>query len=292
MNVTLDTSIHPGVKQQVAKFNPNRFNITGFQPTREYPMYAEERHQAIAGLIRERGRISVAELAERFGVTGETARRDLAALERAGLLRRVHGGAVATTALSMIEPGVAERDSTRAEQKGNIAKAAVALLPQTGGAVLLDAGTTTARLASLMPVDRELFVVTNSLGIAARLGGQAGVELRLIGGRVRGVTQACVGDETVRALDDLRLDVAFLGANAVSARHGFTTPDPDEAAVKRAMARCARQVVVLADSSKLGQEQLVRFAATDDVDTLVTDADAGPDELEALRARGIDVVVA
>ncbi|MDQ4086006.1 MAG: DeoR/GlpR family DNA-binding transcription regulator [Actinomycetota bacterium] len=255
-------------------------------------MYAEERHQAIAGLMRESGRISVSELAERFGVTAETARRDLAVLERAGLLRRVHGGAVATTALSMIETEVAERDSTRAEEKANIAKAAVALLPQAGGAVLLDAGTTTARLASLMPVDRELFVVTNSLGVAGRLGGHTGVELRLLGGRVRGVTQACVGDETVRALDDLRLDVAFLGTNAVSARHGMTTPDPDEAAVKRAMVRCARQVVVLADSSKLGQEQLVRFASVEEVDTLVTDAEAQPAELEALRRRGLEVVVA
>jgi DeoR family transcriptional regulator, fructose operon transcriptional repressor len=254
-------------------------------------MYAEERHQAIAGLMRESGRISVAELAERFGVTAETARRDLAVLERTGLLRRVHGGAVATTALSMIEAGVAERDSTRAQQKANIAKAAVALLPPAGGAVLLDAGTTTARLASLLPVDRELFVVTNSLGIAGRLGGQAGVELRLLGGRVRGITQACVGDETVQALEDLRLDVAFLGANGVSL-HGMTTPDPDEAAVKRAMARSARQVVVLADSSKLGQEQLVRFASTDEVDTLVTDADAEADQLDALRRRGVDVVVA
>jgi DeoR family fructose operon transcriptional repressor len=192
----------------------------------------------------------------------------------------------------MIETGVAERDSTRSEQKANIAKAAVALLPQAGGAVLLDAGTTTARLASLMPIDRELFVVTNSLGIAARLGGQAGVELRLLGGRVRGVTQACVGDETVRALDELRLDVAFLGTNAVSAPHGMTTPDPDEAAVKRAMVRSARQVVVLADSSKIGQEQLVRFASVDQVDTLVTDAEAEPTELEALRRRGLEVVVA
>jgi DeoR family fructose operon transcriptional repressor len=255
-------------------------------------MYAEERHQAIAGLMRESGRISVSELAERFGVTAETARRDLAVLERAGLLRRVHGGAVATTALSMIEPGVAERDSTRAEQKANIAKAAVALLPQAGGAVLLDAGTTTARLASLIPVDRELFVVTNSLGVAGRLGSHNAVELRLLGGRVRGVTQACVGDETVRALDDLRLDVAFLGTNAVSARHGMTTPDPDEAAVKRAMVRSARQVVVLADSSKLGQEQLVRFAAVEEVDTLITDAEAHHAELESLRRRGLEVVVA
>lgn len=255
-------------------------------------MYAEERHQAIAGLMRESGRISVADLAERFGVTAETARRDLAVLERTGLLRRVHGGAVATTALSMLEADVAEREGTRAEQKSNIAKAAVALFPPTGGAVLLDAGTTTARLASLLPLDRELFVVTNSLPIAGRLGGHAGVQLRLLGGRVRGVTQACVGDETVRSLDELRLDVAFLGANAVSARHGMTTPDPDEAAVKRAMVGAARHVVVLADSSKLGQEQLVRFASTAEVDTVVTDADADAGQLEALRDCGLEVVVA
>jgi DeoR family transcriptional regulator, fructose operon transcriptional repressor len=255
-------------------------------------VYAEERQQAIAALMRQDGRLSVTGLADRFGVTAETARRDLAALERAGLLRRVHGGAVATTALAMFEPDVAERDSTRAAQKSDIARAAVALLPQTGGAVLLDAGTTTTRLASLVPVDREMFVVTNSLGIAGRLSGLRGVELRLLGGRVRGTTQACVGDETVRALDDLRVDVAFLGTNAVSAPHGMTTPDPDEAAVKRAMARAARQVVVLADSSKLGREVLVRFASTAEVDVLVTDAEADPEQLAALRASGLEVAVA
>jgi DeoR family transcriptional regulator, fructose operon transcriptional repressor len=255
-------------------------------------VYAEERHQAIVALMRDDGRISVAGLAERFGVTAETARRDLAALERAGLLRRVHGGAVSTTALAMIEPDVAERDSAHAEQKSAIAKAAVALLPPTGGAVLLDAGTTTTRLAAQMPVDRELFVVTNSLGVAGRLAGLPGIDLRMLGGRVRGVTQACVGDETVRALDELRVDVAFLGTNAVSPGHGMTTPDPDEAAVKRAMVRCARQVVVLADSSKLGQEQLVRFASTAETDTLVTDSGAEPEQLAALRGAGLEVVVA
>lgn len=255
-------------------------------------MYAEERHQAIAALLRERGRLAVTDLAERFGVTAETARRDLAALERAGLLRRVHGGAVATTALTMIEPDVAEREGTRGAQKDNIAKAAVALLPQAGGAVLLDSGTTTARLASLIPVDRELFVATNSVGIAGRLAGRGALHLHLLGGRVRGVTQACVGDGTVRAVEELRLDVAFLGTNAVSAAHGFTTPDPDEAAVKRAMVRSARHVVVLADADKLGTEQLVRFASVHEADTLVTDAEADEHVLSDLRAQGLEVVVA
>lgn len=255
-------------------------------------MYAEERHQAIAGLMRENGRIAVAELAERFGVTAETARRDLAALERAGLLRRVHGGAVSTTALSMIELGVAERDSTHTDQKSDIAKAAAALLPPSGGALVLDAGTTTARLATLLPADRELLVVTNSVGIAGRLAGGPGVDLHLLGGRVRGMTQACVGEETVRVLESLRTDVAFLGTNGASAAHGMTTPDPEEAAVKRAMVAAARRVVVLADSSKLGREQLVRFARTEQVDTLVTDTGADPAELDALRQRGVEVLVA
>lgn len=255
-------------------------------------MYAAERQQAIAALMREQGRLSVNDLAERFGVTTETARRDLGVLERAGLLRRVHGGAVSTTALSMVEHGVAERDQTRADQKSAIAKAALPLLPAAGGAVLLDAGTTTSRLATLIPVDRELFVVTNSVNIAARLAGSSGLEVRLLGGRVRGVTQACVGDEAVRALDELRVDVAFLGTNAVSLTHGMTTPDHEEAAVKRAMVRCARQVVVLADSSKLGEEQLVRFASLSDVDTLITDAEADPAFLARLRGRGVEVLVA
>jgi DeoR family transcriptional regulator, fructose operon transcriptional repressor len=255
-------------------------------------MYAEERQQAIAALIRETGRLAVADLADRFAVTQETARRDLAALESAGLLRRVHGGAVATAALSMIEAGVAEREGSRAPEKSTIAKAATALLPPAGGSVLLDAGTTTGRLAGLLPVDRDLFVVTNSVGIAHRLSGHGRLTVRLVGGRVRGVTQACVGDETVRALSDLRVDVAFLGTNAVSPAHGMTTPDPDEAAVKRAMVAAARQVVVLADSGKLGGEQLVRFARPEQVDTVVTDSGADPGLVAALGERGVEVVVA
>ena len=114
----------------------------------------------------------------------------------------------------------------------------------------------------------------------------------MLGGRVRGVTQTAVGESTVRALEPLRLDVAFLGANGVTATHGCTTPDEAEASVKRAMLRAAQRVVVLADSSKLGREHLVRFASAGEVDVLVTDSDADPDAVSALQDAGIDVVVA
>jgi DeoR family fructose operon transcriptional repressor len=254
-------------------------------------MYAEERQQAIAALVTERGRVAVADVADRFGVTTETVRRDLALLERAGMLRRVHGGAVPIGALSLVEPGLGERHGTRAEQKRKIAAAALDLLPDVDGSVVLDGGSTTAALADLLSAERRLLVATNSVPIAARLSA-AGVTLHVLGGRVRGITQTAVGESTIRALDHLRVDVAFLGTNGITARHGFSTPDETEAATKQAMARAAQRTVVLADSSKLGREHLVRFAAVADVDVLVTDSEADPGTIAALQAAGVDVVVA
>jgi DeoR family transcriptional regulator, fructose operon transcriptional repressor len=255
-------------------------------------MYAEERQQAIAALVADRGRAAVTALAAEFGVTTETVRRDLAVLERAGMLRRVHGGAVPAGSLSLVETGLAERRGTRTEQKAKIAAAALDLLPGTGGSVLLDGGSTTAALADVLPVDRRLYVATSSVPIAARLAGAPGVTLHVLGGRVRGITQTAVGDATVRALADLRVDVAFLGTNGISPDFGFSTPDEAEAATKRAMAAAASRVAVLADSSKLGREHLVRFAAPGDVDVLVTDAGADPATVAALEAAGVGVVVA
>jgi DeoR family fructose operon transcriptional repressor len=204
----------------------------------------------------------------------------------------VHRGAVPVGALTRVEPGLGERHGTRAEQRRKIAAAALDLLPAVDGSVILDGGSTTAALADVLPSERRLLVATNSVPIAARLSVAPGVTLHVLGGRVRGVTQTAVGESTVRALDDLRVDVAFLGTNGISPAHGFSTPDESEAATKRAMARAAQRTVVLADSSKLGREHLVRFAGLGDVDVLVTDAEADADAVAELEAAGIEVVVA
>jgi DeoR family fructose operon transcriptional repressor len=255
-------------------------------------MYPEERQHAIATLVAERGRVSVTAVAEQFGVTTETVRRDLAALERAGTLRRVHGGAVPAGALALVEPGLGERHGTRTEAKRKIAAAALDLLPGVDGSLVLDGGSTTAALAEAIPAERRLYVATNSVPIAHRLAALPAVALHVLGGRVRGVTQTAVGDSTVRALADLRADVVFLGTNGISPSHGFSTPDEAEAATKRAMVRAAQRVVVLADSSKLGREHLVRFATLDEVDVLVTDADAAPEAVAELETAGLEVVLA
>ncbi|WP_072802019.1 DeoR/GlpR family DNA-binding transcription regulator [Rhodococcoides yunnanense] len=255
-------------------------------------MYAEERQQSIAELVSTRGRISVTDLSTAYGVTTETVRRDLAVLDRLGVVRRVHGGAVPASALTATEPGVGEREYTRAEQKDAIAAAALDYLPQPGGSAVLDAGTTTGRLAALLSSERELTLVTNSVPIAARVAPLTGVNLRVLGGRVRGTTQASVGEEALTALEWLRVDVAFIGTNALSLGHGLSTPDSDEAAVKRAMVRSANHVVVLADSSKVGREHLVSFARLDQIDVLVTDGEIDAEDRKSLTDNGIEVVIA
>lgn len=255
-------------------------------------MYAEERQQAIADLLTQRGRLSVTELADKFTVTTETVRRDLSTLERAGIVRRVHGGAIPAASLSVLEVTVNERDLAQSDQKDRVAVAALAFLPPTGGSMMLDAGTTTARLAGLLPLDATFTVFTNAVPIAGRLAGRPGIDLHLLPGRVRRTTQAAVGEETVAALSRLRTDVAFVGTNGLSLSHGLSTPDASEAAAKNAMLRCAQRVIVLTDSSKIGHESTVRFGDLEQVDVLVTDEGLRAEDEAALIAHDIEVVIA
>ncbi|RDS62179.1 DeoR/GlpR family DNA-binding transcription regulator [Streptomyces sp. M7] len=250
-------------------------------------MYAPERQQAILRLARDGGRVDVLSLAEEFQVTAETIRRDLKALDRAGLVRRVHGGAIPAGRLDF-EPDLTERESTAADEKDRIAKAALAELP-TDGTVILDAGTTVARLAAALPLEASLTVVTHSLPTAARLADHPGIQLHLVGGRVRHRTRAAVDAWALRAYAEIRADVLFVAANGFSAEHGLTTPDLAEAAVKRAAVAAVRRVVLLADSGKHGQEHFARFGDLTDVDLLITDTGLAPDTATALEHGGTEV---
>jgi DeoR family transcriptional regulator, fructose operon transcriptional repressor len=254
----------------------------------ESTLFAEQRQQRIVEQARQAGRVDVAELAAELAVTPETVRRDLTALERQGVLRRVHGGAMPVERLGF-EPGLAARDAVRRAEKERIAKAALTELP-VEGSVLLDAGTTTARLAEVMPVNRDLIVVTNSLPIALSLSVRPGLTVRLVGGRVRGRTQAVVDDWALRVLGDTYVDVAFVGTNGISVERGLTTPDPAEAAVKQAMLAAARRVVVLADHTKVGAAHFARFGGLREVAVLITDSGLDADVAARLEAAGPTVV--
>jgi DeoR family fructose operon transcriptional repressor len=252
-------------------------------------MFAEERHAAILHEARTTGRVDVATLARHLDVTPETIRRDLTALERAGKLRRVHGGAIPIERFGF-ELSVSARSDAMIAEKERIAKAALAELPDAGS-ILLDAGTTTRAFATQLPTDRELLVVVNSPAIAMDLSGRANLQVLMLGGRLRQRTLAVVDDWAIRLLENVRVDVAFMATNGITRERGLTTPDPAEAHVKSAMVAAARRVVLLADHTKVGADYFARFANVDQIDVFVTDGGIDPDLAAELEDEGLRVVV-
>lgn len=247
-------------------------------------MYAPERQRIVEQLIDAEGRVAVMDLARRFGVTSETVRRDLDHLEARGAVRRVHGGAIAPSRVSTAEFSLIERETRGSSAKRAIARRALDVVPDDfSGSVYIDAGTTTGAFAQALSARggrHRIEVVTHSMTIAHTLASSSWMNLTAIGGRVRGLTAAAVGADTVDAVARLRPDIALIGTNGLCAEFGLSTPDPDEAAVKRAIVSAAQRVIVLCDASKFGQQLLVAFAGLSDVDVIVTDR--APDDYLAL----------
>lgn len=258
-------------------------------------LYAEERRMAIADEARNAGRVRVADLAERFDVAPETIRRDLDVLVSDGLLKRVHGGAIATT-FEAGEAALSAREIENPEAKRAIAAAALAYVPAKGGTIILDAGSSTGALATALvqqqPCPTGLSVVTNSVSAVSTLTAVDQHAVFMLGGAVRAVTGCVVGPTTLEMLGRVRVDVAFLGTNGITAAYGLTTPDSAEASVKRAMVAAARLRVALADHTKFGHDFFISFAALKDLDVLITDAKPTGSLASALSDNEIEVVVA
>lgn len=255
-------------------------------------MYAEERQADIVARVSRYGRAGVSELARTFDLTTETIRRDLAVLESRGLVQRVHGGATTSNSNSLIEFSVADRRVQHMGQKQRIAVAALSLVP-ADGSVVIDAGTTTECVADELAGATgfgDLTVITNAVPVAYRLGENSDLGVHLLGGSVRGLTRAAVGEPALGELRRLRPDVAFIGTNGVHPRFGLSTPDPGEAAVKREIVAAARRVVALADDSKFDGESLVSFADLADIDVIITTAEPTGELGEALAASGVEVI--
>jgi len=251
-------------------------------------MYAPERQQTIVERARSNGRVDVTALATTLAVTTETIRRDLDVLERHGVLRRVHGGAIPVDKLTL-DPGEHARHAVMATEKERIAKAALDHVPEEG-AVLFDAGTTTARLAELLPSEYRLTVVTNAVPLVSTLANQPRTTVLLLGGKVHGQAMATVDEWAVHELANTHVGVAFLGADGISPARGLTATDTRQATVKRAMIRAAGTVVALADHSKIGNDQLARFGGLDQLDSIITDSGVDTGLAQRLAAAGPTVI--
>lgn len=258
-------------------------------PERETLLPSERRRQ-ICAWVQRHGAANVAQLAQTLKVGPNTIRRDLAQLAQEGKLIRSHGGAVANDPALTRMPYVQARHA-HTEQKQRIAEAAVALLPETGSVFLSD-GTSVQALALRIPAEASFHVVTNSVQIAARLITQTSVTVELLGGRVRPELLATDCSLAVEALEMLFWDVAFVGAAALDVSYGITERDAPEAARQRKFLDRATRVVALCDSSKLGRCSYARVGPLSLLDVIVTDSDADPDIVQAIRDTGVEVILA
>lgn len=249
---------------------------------------APQRQQRILDIVSSRRAARLEDLASALGVSVATARRDLDELASRGLLRRVHGGAVASDAQR--EPHFEAKAVEAAAEKERIAARAVSLLAPDD-TVYLDSGSTVLAVARLLRGWDRLTVVTNSLPIANELGGH-GPTLILAGGEFRATSQAFVGPLSRHLLENLHVTKALIGAYAFSLEDGLSTTDAAEAFTKTLALERATEVIVLADSRKLGAHSFAHAGRLDQVDVLVTDTGIDDRLAQTLAQAGITVIKA
>lgn len=252
------------------------------------------RKSQIVEMVMERGNITIAEICSRFNVSDMTARRDLNELDRQGLLRRVHGGAIANLGRSY-EPSFQTRAVKNKDAKAAIGVKAAELI-YDGDSIALDVGTTTLEIVPGLKGKRNLTIVTSCLQIAAMIVDQISLEVdaRLIitGGIVRPRELSMVGHIPERVYQDLHVDKAFIGIGGISLEEGLTEYNIEDTQIKRILINNAREKIVVADGAKFGVTTFTSVAALTEVDKIVTDTSAPPEILEKVRERGVEVILA
>jgi len=250
----------------------------------------EERRREIRALIEEKGKVTTDQLAVRFNTSLVTIRGDLNALAETGQIVRTHGGALAHR--DGEEVPIEIKQSLRHAEKVRIAAAAVTMI-QEGDTILLDSGSTTGEIAKQIRTLKlhGINVITNALNVAVTLAQAPHVRLVMLGGVLRPNSFSLSGPQAETALAGLQADRLFLGVDSLDPEIGLMTPHLLEAQLNAQMIRAARQVIAVADSSKLLRRSLSVIAKVEQIHTLITDQGASPDSVAALRTRGVDVVL-
>ena len=254
-------------------------------------LLAEGRRHQIMDLIEQSGQITINDLVERFSISAVTARSDLDVLSANGAILRSHGGAVRRYEANQDYPLHLKATLYMAE-KARIGQAAARLV-QANETIILDSGTTTAEIAKNLKKIRlqSLTVITSALNIANELADAAGMSLIMIGGLLRPVSSSCVGPQAEAMLRELHADRLFLAVDGLDIENGPSTPDVLEAQLNGVMMQVSKEVIVVADSTKLGRRSLFRIGPLEKVHRLLTDIRAPAEFTEALRKKGVAVAV-
>jgi DeoR family transcriptional regulator, fructose operon transcriptional repressor len=247
-------------------------------------MLTEERHRIILNLLKEKEAIKIQEIAEQTAASESTIRRDLTQLEHEKYLKRVHGGAARLQG-KLKELTVSEKTSKSLHEKSVIARYAASLVEE-GDCIFLDAGTTTLGMVEFLP-EIDIVIVTNGLThVDALL--QKGFKTYIVGGSVKPTTKAMIGSGANESLQKYRFDKAFLGTNGVHPQYGYTTPDPEEAQIKKTAIELSREAMVLADDTKFGE---IAFSKIADLEKATVITNGTTDDLDSAYKKQTTVKV-
>jgi DeoR family transcriptional regulator, fructose operon transcriptional repressor len=251
------------------------------------------RKAQLAAYVTEAGQVTVSALAERFGVSIDTVRRDLDQLSADGVLVRTYGGAVSRSTITRTDRAVDQRLSIQEQEKEKIAALAASLV-EDGSTIMINGGTTTLALARQLGQHRDLTVATNNLLVPAALPASAVRDIYVFGGAVRSLTLATIGPVSFRANGgaelDISCDLALIGVGAIAADAGYTTSNLAEAAMMQEMISRAARVAILADSSKFDRRLFAQVSELASADYLITDAMPARELRDALEASGVELI--
>lgn len=246
-----------------------------------HPLFAEERQEQIVGLLQDKPQLLVQDICKRFNVSPATARSDLRALEKAGRLRRTHGGAIPAHKAGF-EPTSDKKQVEQLPEKERMALHAATLVEE-GDTIALDSGTTTFQLAKVLCGVKQLIVVTNDIPIATYMDQNSDNAIYLMGGLLRKNFGCTIGPMTLASLSSLNVDKAFMATNAFSLEKGFTTPNAEFAECKKAMLAMASQHIMMMDSQKVGRVSFSNFASLKDFEKIVSDTSLSDKVARAIR---------
>jgi DeoR family transcriptional regulator of aga operon len=249
-----------------------------------------ERQQLLLQRLADQQRITVAEICEQFSVSEATARRDLEQLAEKDLLQRVHGGAIAIRRAAPELP-ILERSQEQSAEKGRIGVAAAALIAD-GETVFLGSGTTVLEVAKILRQRRNLTIITNSLPVVNALAGLPEISVVVMGGVLRDSELSFIGHITEQALAEVRADKVFMGTRALDLEHGLTNDYLPETLTDRAILRCGREIIIVADHTKLGCVSAAFLAPLSSIRAVVTGQEADVEFIRFLQEKGIQVITA
>lgn len=251
-------------------------------------MLTAERREYILSVLKQDGRVVVQDLSETLGVSIDTVRRDLRDLAAEGRLTRVHGGALPA---SPAATSYVDRQRHITLEKISIATRA-AQIARDGMVIVMGGGITNVQIAGHFPPGLHATVITHSPPITAALAEHPNVEVILVGGRLFKYTMVTVGPETVEAFKQVRADLCYLGICSLHPELGITNVHYEETQVQRALVACSGEVVAPASSEKLGTAGPYVIGPLSELNTIVTDQNAGEETLAAYRAFGIEIIKA